>query len=385
MLIVDSSNLSTEHLFFNAGLIEKLTFHIKCKQLIIICSDAVKFNYESIYTKFSTKPLSVLCSSQQLLSNPILFTSYLLFETSVKKVVLINPNLGNLVCSLIASIFRRDLNIVFFLHGALTDKLIRPKGSYKAHFLSKLLLCAIYLAPKSFKLASLSTALKSRLPLLGDKLICFNSHAIPSDWPKKIITHYNMPAKSIPKFNKKDHLVVAFLGNFTEDRGASDFLKLAKSLSVDFAEFNPKLITFRVIGSTMMLKSDRSKFSKYLDFLDDGTMPHISPNLYYSNLIETDFIFFSPSSPQFVYRASSVQMEAISFGIPIITTNSTPLISLEDHNECSNGWSFSHVEDASSWLRHHSYDSNIIREKLLHISMLSDYYLGSDFYSSLSL
>lgn len=384
LLLVDSSTLLTEHLFFNAGLIEKLSSQARCNRLSIICSNIVKPNYESIYTRYSSKPFSIISFSQRLLSSPLLFSTYLLFSFRLKKVIFINPSLCNLFCALALTFLRRDLRIDFFLHGALTDKLVRPKHDLKTQYLSNLLLLAIRLSPHSFRLVSLSLAIKNRLPRLGKKLICFNSHAIPSNWPQEISRHYGL-AKTNPSIRANNKLVISFIGNFTEYRGAKDFLLLAKTVLNDTKGSQSISYNFRVIGSTMMLNESLSDCTQYIELLDDGEIPHIPSEIYYSNLLETDLVFFSPTSPDSLYRASSVQMEAISFGIPVITLRDNLLLRLADNQEYSSGWSFQSVEEASSWIRRFARDDKLYKDKLMQNAILQKYYLDKEFYRDLTV
>lgn len=318
LLIIDSSRLQYEHIFFNCGLYEFLLAARNYSYTSVLCSDKTFPNYSNVYSKYLAfafrserkyfNTVSVFHSSLQK------FCYFLFSLVRGSHFCFPNPGFDDLfLVSLAVILFRRPSWI--FLHGRITEKLIiNSHHPFKRILQANLCLVISFLARTGLAIFISLTPNDIFLSTSFLKLLkChkYIGHRIPSVWREFILTYYNISPKALIPSQLRS---VVFPGAFVESRGSKSFIDLA----LEYRNYNTSCINFKVLGpfgDLQDVSSIRLASSGIIKLSDSN---YIEPQKFYSELMHALIVFFCPDNKGYTYRASGVLLECLALGIPIL-------------------------------------------------------------------
>lgn len=160
------------------------------------------------------------------------------------------------------------------------------------------------------------------IPEIANKVSVF-PHPLPNDAINENISNHT-------------HVVISFPGNFSENKGAYEFLNIAKLYTSSFFDFC-------IVGKNSLPLSVTelaSNFS-YGPFTD-----YLTRELYADKIQHSDFIFISQSDSHYKWTASGVILDILHFQKPIIARK-TKILALLTNNK----WDIGYFYDTESELK----------------------------------
>jgi len=134
-----------------------------------------------------------------------------------------------------------------------------------------------------------------------------------NDFPKiskkvEVIPHPIPLDKYFKKEKILEKTLISFPGNFTLNKGANDFITIAK-------KFHENNILFSVIGKNSL---DFEKSLLTLSLHEGPFIDYLKREEYVSKIIESDFIFIGLNPKFYKWAASGVFLDALYYEVPVI-------------------------------------------------------------------
>jgi len=179
--------------------------------------------------------------------------------------------------------------------------------------------------------------------IILEKYIRDNLVKITPDIAKKIsVIPHPLPDDEIhKKVINNSHVVIAFPGNFSENKGAHEFLKVAKKQSSSFFKFY--IIGKNALSQPVRELSEHFSYGPFTQYL--------SRDIYADKFQESNFIFISQSDSHYKWTASGVILDTLHFQKPIIARK-TKSLALLTNNKWDIGYFYETVAELNDIFLH---------------------------------